>query len=126
MRILHMTEATDMFGDRRELDEQRVIGRLQFRKAVTERGFICIDQAAFGLALCCVTEDVECRAPEPTQACEDTEGRHQPGAEIALAQMTGDGIASRQQWRGQMEPDFELAVELRLSTSRESRIGIKA
>ena len=98
-----MAEAADFEGQCGELDCRWMVGGGQTADDFLEHSLVFADQAALGSPFFAAAKDVEGRAAQPSELCQNAENGNHPGSVDAFAQMPAFGIAVGKQRRGQME-----------------------
>src|SRR5262245_8078518 len=103
MTLLDMTEATDLFRDRRKADRQVMVLRGELGKDLLKQAFIVADQRPFGLALGGVAERIERGAAQEFQSCQQPEQAEDPRPKSHLARNAGDLVFGREQGRRKVD-----------------------
>src|SRR5579864_6585420 len=103
-----------------------MVGLIEGREDVLNRGMVVADQPSLHASLCAVTEDVQPRAAQPLQRGEQAEGGHHPGAIFALLELTGGSVALGEQGWRKVEGEPVVAFELRGELLQEFAVAVEA
>src|SRR5690606_10336664 len=125
MPLLHMAVAADMLRDASNLDGEGVVGGGEACRKLAHRLLILLYQCPLGLSLLRPPEGIERGAAQEPELRQKTERRHHRGAELALYEMPGLGIALRHDRRGEMEFELVVALELGFQLALEAAVRIE-
>lgn len=121
--FLDVAEAADAVGEGGDFDGQGVILGAERRHDLGHGVLVFDDQAALHAALRRIAENVEGGAAQSLELRQPSEGGREPRAVGAFEQVTGFGVAARDQGRRQMELERIVALELAPEPGLEAAVG---